>query len=241
MGIKYLKKGDPQPPPVEAGKLRLYSMLYCPYAQRARLALAAKGVPFEMVDINLKNKPEWYSKVHPEAKVPALEMAGGEVVVESVDISDYLNQKYPEPPLWSTDQDKNLHHKHLLETFGKLQGLFMEAIRAKDSQALEGILPNVAPILQLFEDELEKTGSQFFGGNRPGMLDYMIWPWAERCAAMPALFTGVTFPTEHFPRIMAWGAAMMQDPAVKVSAMSAEAHANFIRKYVDGSLDMDKL
>lgn len=53
-------------PPKDEGKLRLYSMEFCPYAHRARLILRAKGVPHDIVNINLLNKPEWYFKVHPE-------------------------------------------------------------------------------------------------------------------------------------------------------------------------------
>ncbi|XP_047099105.1 pyrimidodiazepine synthase-like isoform X2 [Schistocerca piceifrons] len=241
MGVKFLKKGDPQPPPVEAGKLRLYSMLYCPFAQRARLVLAAKGVPFEMVDINLKNKPEWYSAVHPETKVPALEVGGGDVVVESLDVSDYLDRKFPEPPLWSVDQEKNLRHKQLLQTFGKMIPIYMKLLGPNASQAVEDVVYSIAAGIQPFENELAKTGSKYFGGARPGMLDYMIWPWAERMEALRAMHPDVKLPLQDFPRLMAWGAAMKQDPAVRASIMSVEAHAAFIMKYRDGSLDYDKL
>lgn len=44
-------------------------MEYCPFAQRARLVLRAKGVPHDVVNINLINKPEWYFKVHSEGNL----------------------------------------------------------------------------------------------------------------------------------------------------------------------------
>lgn len=34
--------------------------------------------------------------------------------------------------------------------------------------------------LAAFEKELQNRPSQYFGGQLPGMLDYMIWPWCER-------------------------------------------------------------
>lgn len=34
--------------------------------------------------------------------------------------------------------------------------------------------------LVLFENELIKRNTVFFGGQKPGMVDYMIWPWCER-------------------------------------------------------------
>lgn len=36
--------GSPAPGPVPAGYIRVYSMRFCPFAQRARLVLNAKGI-----------------------------------------------------------------------------------------------------------------------------------------------------------------------------------------------------
>lgn len=61
--FNYLKiAGSEQPPKVE-GRVRLYSMKFCPFAHRVRLALSFKKIPYEIVNINLKAKPEWYLNV----------------------------------------------------------------------------------------------------------------------------------------------------------------------------------
>lgn len=39
---------------------------------------------------------------------------------------------------------------------------------------------NIVNGLQTFEHELAERGTQFFAGHKPGMLDFMIWPWCER-------------------------------------------------------------
>ena len=44
MSIKHLGPGSKNPPLIKGGKLRLYSMAYCPYSHRVRLVLAAKNV-----------------------------------------------------------------------------------------------------------------------------------------------------------------------------------------------------
>jgi glutathione S-transferase len=36
-------------------------MRFCPYAERTMLVLLAKGIPFDVVNINLKKKPEWFT------------------------------------------------------------------------------------------------------------------------------------------------------------------------------------
>lgn len=49
--------GDPLPP--FTGKLRVYNMRFCPFAQRTILALNAKEIDYEVVNIDLVDKPEW--------------------------------------------------------------------------------------------------------------------------------------------------------------------------------------
>ncbi|RVD65842.1 hypothetical protein EN751_39205, partial [Mesorhizobium sp. M4A.F.Ca.ET.029.04.2.1] len=44
----------------ETSKLTLVSHHLCPYVQRAAIALAEKGVPFERVMIDLADKPAWF-------------------------------------------------------------------------------------------------------------------------------------------------------------------------------------
>lgn len=55
-------------PPKKEGLLRLYSMLFCPYAERARIVLKIKNVPHDIVNIDLKNKPEWLFEINSEGK-----------------------------------------------------------------------------------------------------------------------------------------------------------------------------
>src|SRR6187455_154498 len=74
-------------------KLTLISHKLCPYVQRAVIALHEKGVPFERIDIDLANKPDWFLKISPLGKVPVLRVASdeGEVALfESNVICEYI-------------------------------------------------------------------------------------------------------------------------------------------------------
>ena len=51
-----------------AAALKLISHKLCPYVQRAVIALTEKGVPFERIDIDLANKPDWFLKISPLGK-----------------------------------------------------------------------------------------------------------------------------------------------------------------------------
>ncbi|MDF2365699.1 glutathione S-transferase [Sneathiella sp.] len=75
----------------------LYSFRRCPYAMRARMAIACSGAIVELRDILLKDKPAEMITASPKATVPVLMLADGEVLEESLDIMLWaLAQNDPE-------------------------------------------------------------------------------------------------------------------------------------------------
>lgn len=64
----------------------LYSFRRCPYAMRARLAIANVGVQIELREIQLKNKPAAMLACSPKGTVPVLVLPSGDIIDESVDI-----------------------------------------------------------------------------------------------------------------------------------------------------------
>jgi glutathione S-transferase len=77
-------------------------------SQRVRIALAELELGFESHIVNLhagENASEWYQAIHPDGVVPAL-VDDGRLVVESVDIIDFLDQKQATPQLTPIDNDQ---------------------------------------------------------------------------------------------------------------------------------------
>ena len=64
----------------------LYSFRRCPYAMRARLALAVSGQVYEHREVILKNKPAALLAASPKATVPVLVLPDGQVIEQSLDI-----------------------------------------------------------------------------------------------------------------------------------------------------------
>ena len=60
-----------------------YLCIYYFVLQRARLVLAAKGIEYECININLKDKPEWFFDLNPVGKIPVIEHPDGKVIYES--------------------------------------------------------------------------------------------------------------------------------------------------------------
>ncbi len=70
----------------------LYSFRRCPYAMRARLALAISGQAHELREVVLKNKPADLLAASPKGTVPVLVMPNGQVIEQSLDIMRWALQ-----------------------------------------------------------------------------------------------------------------------------------------------------
>lgn len=56
--------------------------------------------------------------------------------------------------------------------------------------------------LGTFEKELLKRGGKFFGRDKPGMLDYMIWPWCERADLLKFFGNQFTLKKDDYKRLV---------------------------------------
>ncbi|MBP2442755.1 glutathione S-transferase family protein [Rhizobium leguminosarum] len=100
-------------------KLTLISHHLCPYVQRAAIVLLEKGVPFERINIDLTNKPDWFLKISPLGKVPLLrieEEDGSEAVLfESSVICEYLEETQAGTALHPKDALTRARHRGWME------------------------------------------------------------------------------------------------------------------------------
>ncbi|XP_055416079.1 uncharacterized protein LOC129636607 isoform X3 [Bubalus kerabau] len=117
--VRSLGKGSAPPGPVPEGLIRVYSMRFCPYAKRTLLVLRAKGIRHEVININLKNKPEWFFKKNPLGLVPVLETSLGQLIYESAITCEYLDEAYPGKKLLPGDPYEKACQKMVFESFSK--------------------------------------------------------------------------------------------------------------------------
>ena len=87
---------------------QLISATPSPYARKVRIALAEKGLPFELL-----TEVPWHGTTitprhNPLEKLPVLLLPGGGSVYESSHIVQYLELKHPEPALLPPNVDERL-------------------------------------------------------------------------------------------------------------------------------------
>ena len=103
----------------------LYSFRRCPYAMRARLALAVSGQVCELREVVLRNKPQGLLQASPKGTVPVLVLPGGQVLEQSLDIMLWaLAQNDPEG--WLTPSDGTM--ADMLALIAECDGPFKQAL-----------------------------------------------------------------------------------------------------------------
>ncbi|XP_026210813.1 glutathione S-transferase omega-1 [Anabas testudineus] len=232
---KSFAKGSAAPGPVAKGSVRLYSMRFCPFAQRSRLILNAKGIKHDIININLKDKPEWFLKRNPLGLVPTLETSTGEVIYESSIVCDYLDEVYPERKLLPSSPFAKAQQKMLLEHFSKVIPYFYKIPAGKNSgEDVSALEVELKEKFGKLNQELVNKKTKFFGGDSITMIDYMMWPFFERLDVFdmkPCL--------DKTPELRKWTECMSEDPAVKATRHSVDTYKGFYKTYQAGNADYD--
>ncbi|MFW5876433.1 MAG: glutathione S-transferase family protein [Myxococcota bacterium] len=82
--------------------ITLHQFEHSPFCDKIRRALRHKGVDFEVEEVPMAQSPSRLKKINPAVKVPVLEH-DDRIVTDSSDIALYLEDQFPEPPLWPED------------------------------------------------------------------------------------------------------------------------------------------
>lgn len=93
--------------------IQLYQFEVCPFCCKVRSVLDYKKLPYEKIEVNPINKEE-IRFAKPYGKVPILK-DGGQTLMESNDIIEYLDDRYPEKPVFSTDPAKKKKQKEWIQ------------------------------------------------------------------------------------------------------------------------------
>ncbi|WP_019499836.1 glutathione S-transferase [Pseudanabaena sp. PCC 6802] len=84
----------------------LYSFNRCPYAIRARMALAYAGITCELREVALRNKPAEMLAISPKGTTPVLQLLDGQVLEESLDIMYWAIEQH-DPAGWQGQSGLN--------------------------------------------------------------------------------------------------------------------------------------
>jgi glutathione S-transferase len=189
--------------------LTLYDAARCPYCARVRIVLAEKGVEYETIEVDLSDRPAWIYEKNATGRVPVLEEDGW-LLPESSVIMEYLDERYPEPPLLPADAADRAAARLWIfrhDTFTKPY----YALRRGEEGAAEALEEELAGL----DGALEAR--PWLGGAAYGLADVAYAPWVLRARDM----LGV--PLESFPAVAQWVERLLERPAVAAESVVVAA------------------
>src|SRR5918994_292208 len=138
--------------------IKLYDFKTSPNCQRVKVVLAEKNLSYDIVPIDLRKgeqKTPEYLNLNPYGKVPVL-TDDGTVIYE------YLNEKYPNPPLMPADAGKRAKARilidygmaHLDGPYQKLRVELMKDPKEQNSGVVDAAKNDLRKLLQRFENEI---------------------------------------------------------------------------------------
>ena len=189
--------------------ITLYDAPRCPYCARVRIVLAEKGLFFETVEIDLRERPAWLYDLNPVGKVPVLDEDGW-VLPESAVIGEYLNERYPEPPLWPDDPGERAAGRLLVFRFEDFSKPYYSLRRGEEGAG------------RLFDEELAAldallAGMPWLSGRAFGLADIAFLPWLLRARDLLGI------ELEAWPTLADWVARACERPSVAAERLLVAA------------------
>lgn len=163
----------------------LYSFRRCPYAIRARLAIAYSGSRVELREILLRDKPASMLAISPKGTVPVLQLADGRVLDESLDVMHWALQQN-DPEGWDdADHSDAAEADRLISLNDGRFKHWLDRYKYADrypGHSREDYRGRAEPFLQELGTRLES--GPYLRGSQPGIADMAIVPFVRQFAAV---------------------------------------------------------
>jgi len=198
--------------------ITLYHDVPSTNSDRVKIALAEKGLTWEGIWVKLSKReqksPE-HLKRNPYGKIPVLD-DDGKILFESCIINEYLDEKYPNPPLMPKDHwtrgrarilvDYAINYLH--EPYWALRGeIMMKKNEAeRDQKVITDKRSELLQKLQYLESEL---------GDKPYMLGEFSLVDIDIFPRFPRMESFGVMPSASLPRLSAWYERMKHRPSVR--------------------------
>ena len=189
--------------------LRLISHKLCPFVQRARIALAERDIPHELMFIDLADRPDWFLEISPTGQVPVL-CVEGRPLFESTAIIEYVND-ISGGSLHPEDLYERARNRAWVELASSTQ-MTLGALRA--AQEEDAFEMHVATLRRRFNRLEQDLGDgPFFNGEDFALVDAAFAPVFRYLGVVDAanslgLFDGLS-------KVNGWRTALAERPSVK--------------------------
>lgn len=217
--------------------VELYNMDFCPFAQRARIVLALKGIEARITEIDItKPRAAWFLEINPLGQVPVIRHHG-RILNESSVICEYLEDAFPETSVLPRRPYVRALARILVDQCNQkfvpeMYRLLMNQDRAADAERTEKALETWRWANDfLMRHNPEGTFLDDEDGFSLAEINYA--PFFQRYC-LNEHYRGFELPRgEGYERVRRWKDALLAAPVVRETGRTAE---DFIKLYYDYSL-----
>ncbi len=211
----------------QSEKVTVYSAVACPFSHRTRMALAAKGIPYETVEIDLLNPPDWFMAGPPSTQMPRL--VTDEATIHGASVAnEYIDELWKEPPLLPRSPAERAEAREWINWLeAKLQPAYETPLLELDPRRYEELKGKLETVLRELEHRLQArieagrcSPGSYWQGDRLGMVDLTYAATLMRFAGLRK-FHGWEMPG-GLPALSAWIAKLGSDPIVQETFSEAE-------------------
>jgi glutathione S-transferase len=195
-------------------KLRLISFAVCPYVQRAVIALREKQVAHETTYIDLRQKPDWFSKLSPRGKVPVL-LADELPIFESQAICEFLDEVCAAPRLMPSDPFERARDRGWFQFAEDVLGPIYRRMYALDEATFDKASAELDAAFARLDQELADRQFLSGDGSRFGMADIAVAPAFSKLSVLKSL--GDYELPERLSRVLDWGKRLVARDSVRSS------------------------
>jgi glutathione S-transferase len=199
--------------------MKLYNMNLSNFATKSRIVVYEKGVNIELAPIpGGDNKSAEYLKINPFGKVPCLD-ADGVIIPESEIINEYLDEKFPNPPL----MPKSPEARAKVRTFTRMHDLYIDPPlrtlfghlnpKSRDDKVVTEKLTELQARLDQLEGMLPPAGN-FATGPEFTLADCALAPTTFFLVNMLPGF-GAKSALDGRPKYAAWWGKVQERPSIK--------------------------
>ena len=216
-------------------QIQLISSAVCPFAQRSRIVLVEKEMDFELIEINLDQKPEWFEKISPYSKVPVL-LHGDAVIYESSVINEYLDEITSSHSLLPSSPLERAAARIWIDfDNAKIIPIFYKILLSQDEIVQEQLKTQMMENLHFLEREgfSNTDNGPFWFGRLLSLVDIAMYPHFERFGVL-AHYRGLELPTDC-TKIRTWLNAMKELPSVRQTTNDDDYHIAAYETYAHGT------
>jgi glutathione S-transferase len=186
----------------------LFSFRRCPYAIRARIAIASAQVDVQVCEVALRDKPPAMLALSPKGTVPVLQLPDGRVLDESIDIMFWaLQQNDAQSWLRGTSDDAVLARQWAARcdtAFKPLLDRYKYANRHPEWSPIEHRQRALDGFVQALDTRLQ--GRRHLLGDAPCWADAAMFPFVRQFAMVEPAW----FEQEALPDVRRWLATWVE-------------------------------